>query len=308
MNFTLGLKSDPIEYRYSFDWLFELMAHHEIKYLQFGSFLEIYHLPDRYFTKLKERAANRGIRIKSCFTAHRELGGFFTGDPDMETVAHRNYARFLEIATLLGADYAGSNPGAVYRDRMAAKTNGIDCYLSHMTELMGYAKHLNLNGLTVEPMSCLAEPPSTAGEIVRMMATLHDYHRQNQTNTVPVYLCGDISHGLADQNREIVADNMELFTLGIPYMAEFHLKNTDPIFNATFGFGPEECKRGIVDLAKLKELIFDPASLWPVTDVTGYLEISGPKTGRDYTDKDLGKMLGESLSALRRHFGGPEQT
>jgi len=303
MNFTLGVKSDPIEYRYSFDWLFELMERNQIKYLQFGSFMEIYHLPDRYFTRLKTSAANHGITIKSCFTAHRELGGFFTGDPDLETAAHRNYARFLEIGSLLGADYVGSNPGAVYRDRMTAKADGIDCYLSHITELMGYAKSLGLKGLTVEPMSCLAEPPSTPAEIVQMMSALNDHHRSHRQTTVPVHLCGDISHGLADENREITADNVALFTLGIPYMAEFHFKNTDRYFNSTFGFGPEECQRGIVDLAKLKELIFDPASHWPVADVTGYLEISGPKTGRDYTDKDLGKMLEESLSALRRHFG-----
>ncbi len=303
MNFTLGIKSDPVEYRYSFDWLFELMERNSIKYLQFGSFMEIYHLPDRYFSKLRQRAADHGIRIKSCFTAHRELGGFFTGDPDMEMVAHRNYARFLEIGSLLGADYVGSNPGAVYRDRMTAKAAGIDCYLRHITELMAYGKTLDLKGVTIEPMSCLAEPPSTPEEIIRMITFLNDYHRQSPQSTVPVYLCGDISHGLADENRKITAGNVELFALGIPYMAEFHFKNTDQYFNSTFGFGPEESQRGIVDLSKLRELIFAPASVWPVADVTGYLEISGPKTGRDYTDKDLGKILEESLSALHRHFG-----
>jgi hypothetical protein len=39
--------------------------------------------------------------------------------------------------------------------------------------------------------------------------------------------------------------------------------------------------------------------------MTGYLEIPGPKVGRDYSDPLLGRMLMESLEALKRHFPSP---
>lgn len=38
-------------------------------------------LDDSWFSELRDKAESRGLRIKSVFTAHRELGGFFCGDP-----------------------------------------------------------------------------------------------------------------------------------------------------------------------------------------------------------------------------------
>ena len=118
---------------------------------------------EQVFRDLRSAAASYGIAIRSVFTAHRELGGFFAGDPGMERAARRNYERLIEVAALLGASYAGSNPGAVLRDRMSTKEAGIRCYLKHMKELMAGAKALGLAGLTIEPMSCGAEPPSYPG-------------------------------------------------------------------------------------------------------------------------------------------------
>ena len=40
------------------------------------------------------------------------------------------------------------------------------------------------------------------------------------------------------------------------------------------------------------------AADWPVSEVVGYLEIGGPKLGRDYSDYRLEKQLGESLAAI----------
>jgi ribulose-phosphate 3-epimerase len=152
MNFLLGVKSDPIEYRYSYEWLFALMRDHGICRLQLGSFFEMYSLPDSYFYDLRALAERYNIRIKSVFTAHRELGGFFSGDARLSAVARENYERLIEVAALLGAEYAGSNPGAVYRDRMKSKERGIACYLSNMKELTHKAKELGLIGLSIEPM------------------------------------------------------------------------------------------------------------------------------------------------------------
>ncbi len=298
----LGVKSDPVEYRYSYEWLFALLRRHGINRVQLGSFFELYSLPDDYFVRLRDLAGKYEVRIQSCFTAHRELGGFFIADTAFEAVARRNYERFIAVASLLGADYVGSNPGAVFRDRMSCKQDGIACYLRHMKELMNFAKSKGLKGLTMEPMSCSAEPPTFPEEIEEMLYELNTYHQQHD-DTVPVYVCGDISHGFADIRGKVVYDNYRLFEQYIPYMCEFHFKNTDKIFNATFGFSPDEEKRGIVDLEKLKSLIVDHAASWPAREVTGYLEIGGPKLGRDYSDYQLEAQLEASITRLQKVFG-----
>lgn len=299
---SLGIKTDPIETRYSFNWLFDLSKEEGIKYIQLGSFFELYSLDDDYFIELKEIAEQRGLIIKSLFTAHRELGGFFYDNRHMEKVARQNFERFIHVAGLLGADYCGSNPGAVYRDQMFRKDKGIRCYLNHMKELMCLAKEKGLKGLTMEVMSSLAEPPTLPQEIDRMVEELNAYYYLNKDACVPVYLCGDISHGLADRDRQIIYSNTQLFEYGIPYMAEFHFKNTDTIFNSTFGFSLREKSNGIVDLDEIKILLKKNRQKIPVKDLVGYLEIGGPKTGRDYSDQLLENALRESLRELKHIF------
>ena len=41
---------------------------------------------------------------------------------------------------------------------------------------------------------------------------------------------------------------------------------------------------------------------FPTDEVTGYLELPGPKLGREYTDGLLRGQLEESLAALREEF------
>jgi ribulose-phosphate 3-epimerase len=302
MNFHLGLKSDAIETRYSFPWLFDLLAEEGIRHVQVGSFFELYTLDNEWFDELKTEATQRGVILKSVFTAHRELGGFFYGDPFMERAARRGCERLLEVAARLGADHCGWNPGAIYRDRPETKAAGLACFQRHLHELMHRARCLGLKAITLEPMSCMAEPPSTPVEIETMMETAAAYHCQHPDSTVPVYICGDISHGIADAQQNVVYGNIELFEFSIPWMAEFHFKNTDVIFNSTFGFSPEERKRGIVDLATIRASVTTHADRWPVGDVVGYLEISGPKIGRDYSDPLLASALRTSLRALKEEF------
>ncbi len=299
MNLKLGIKSDPVEYRYTYDWLFDLLEELDVRYMQLGSFFELYSLEDGYFLNLREKAEQRSIRIKSCFTTHRELGGFFSGDPYLEKVARKNYEKYIHVASVLGADYMGSNPGFVYRDEMHRKQKGIDCYLKHMKELMVLAKEKGLKGLTMEPMSCHAEPPSLPAEIDYMLGELARYHEAHQDSTVPTFLCGDISHGVADENGKVLYDNFYLFEYGIPYMAEFHFKNTDAMFNSTFGFSPQETAKGIVDVKRLVDTVKKNTASWPVEEVVGYFETSGPKLGRDYTDRELRKVLVDSLTSLK---------
>ena len=303
MKIQLGLKTDCIETRYSFPWLFDLLAEEGIRNVQLGSFYELYALEDSYFTDLRAQAESRGLHIKSVFTAHRELGGFFVGDVRMERAARKGFDRLLEVGALVGADYVGSNPGAVYRDQPAAqKVAGTAIYLRHLKELSRRAKALGLKGLSMEPMSCLAEPPTTPEEMGHYIGEMRADHAAHTADTVPTYLCGDISHGLADVNKKIVHSNAELFAAGAPMMCEFHFKNTDAVFGSTFGFNAEEKKKGIVDLAAFKALCDAQASVWPVDDVVGYLEIMGPKIGRDYSDPHLGAELRASLRAIKEIF------
>lgn len=298
----LGVKTDPIETRYSFEWLFDLLADEGVPFVQLGSFFELYWVADSYFIDLRRAAEERGLRVKSVFTAHRELGGFFPGDPRLVEVARHGYERLIHVAGLVGADYCGSNPGAIYRDRPATKAAGLRVYLEQMRELGRLAHAAGLKGLTVEPMSCLAEPPTTPAEIDGMMGALRAFHAAEPGRVVPYYLCGDISHGLADAAGRVVHGNLELFLHGLRYMAEFHFKNTDALFNSTFGFAPEERARGIVDLVAFRDAIARQEAAWPVADVVGYLEIGGPKIGRDYSDPKLGQALRDSLRAIKEVF------
>jgi len=307
MKLHIGIKSDPIEYRFSFGWLFDLMKNRDLHYFQLGSFAELYTVDDEFFLALKDDAERMNIIIKSCFTAHRELGGFFSGNRHLENAARKNYERYIHIAALLGADYLGGNPGSVYRDRLDYKKAGIECYLSHMKELMGISHLKGLKALTMEPMSSIAEPPSTPQEIDYMMECLAEHHRGNRETTVPVYLCGDVSHGLADKSGQVIHDNMALYQHAIPHMAEFHFKNTDRIFNSTFGFVGEDhsdCSEseGIVNLRHVKQIIEENESKFPVDELVGYLELPGPKLGRDYADPLLKDQLENSISALKAVF------
>jgi len=298
----LGIKTDPIENRYSFSWLFDIVADEQIPFVQLGSFFELYSLEDAYFLELRRLADQKNIRIKSVFTAHRELGGFFYDNPYMEKVARAGYEKLIHVASILGVDYCGSNPGAVYRDQKDLKNKGIEKYLAHMKELMHLAFEKGLKGLTIEPMSSLSEPPTTPEEIDLMISELNYYHEKFPHKTVAVYLCGDISHGLADQNYRIVHSNIELFRYGIPHMAELHFKNTDSIFHNTFGFSEEEMKKGVVNLEEIHEMLLKNREKIPVDELVGYLEINGPKVGRDYSDPLLEKAIRESLRTLKRVF------
>ena len=303
MKIHLGIKTDCIETRYSFDWLFDLLVEEGISNIQLGSFYELYVLEDSYFTDLRGKAESRGLRIRSVFTAHRELGGFYYGDPRMERAARKGFERLVEVGALLGADYVGSNPGAVYRDAPPeAKTAGTACYLQHLKELSRKAKDLGLKGLTMEPMSCLAEPPTTPAEMRHYIGEMRADHVAHPGETVPTYLCGDISHGLCDAGKNVLHSNTALFAAAVPMMSEFHFKNTDALFGSTFGFSSSECARGIVNLGELKALCDQHAAEWPVDEVIGYLEIMGPKIGRDYSDPHLDSELRGSLRALREFF------
>jgi hypothetical protein len=62
-----------------------------------------------------------------------------------------------------------------------------------------------------------------------------------------------------------------LFEMEIPWMWEFHFKNTNAIFNTTFGFGPGE-------------------------------RLGGPKTGWEYSDRRLERLLRESREEITRVF------
>jgi ribulose-phosphate 3-epimerase len=298
----LGVKADPIEYRYSYEWLFRLLREEGIHHVQIGTFFEIYQLPDDFFLDLKRKAQDYDIAISSIFTAHRELGGFFRTEPGFVTVARQHFERLIEVGSLLGATSVGSNPGAVLRDQMGLKEKGTRCYVEHMKELLHFAHDNGVPFLGIEPMSCLAEPPTLPHEIRGLAEELLAYHQEHPCDTSRIGYCVDVSHGYADRDHNVVFDNMELFQAALPFAHEIHLKNTDSIFNSTFGFTEEQRKKGIVDVPRVRKMLLEHADSLPVSEIVAYLEIGGPKTGRDYSDCLLETELRESLGYLKETF------
>ncbi len=299
LQLQLGVKTDPIEYRYSYDWLFRLMADEDVRHVQLGTFFEIYQLPDDFFLDLRRKAEAYGLSISSVFTAHRELGGFFMPNPAWQEVARRNFSRLIEIGGLLGAPSVGSNPGAVWRDRAATKPKGLRCYLDHVKGLMAHAHDCGVSVLTIEPMSCLAEPPTLPDEMWNMAEELLVHHRAHPDATASVGYCTDVAHGYADESGVVCYDNYQLLEASLPYLSEIHLKNTDAKFDKTFGFSEEERARGIVYVAEVRDFLLARADVIPTRPLIGYLEIGGPKLGRDYSDLLLGEALRSSLRHLR---------
>ena len=301
LSLELGIKADPIQYRYSYEWLFRLLAEEGLSHVQLGTFFEIYQLPDAYFIELKKKADDFGIQLSSIFTAHRELGGFFAGDPAWEAIARKNFERLIQVGGLVGARAVGCNPGAVLRDRMGTKDAGVECYLRNMEELLHIGHEHGLETVTIEPMSCLAEPPTLPEEMADMGEHLAQYHAANK-DTVPARYCSDIAHGYANQAGEVLFDHMTLLEASFPHLQEIHLKNTDALFDSTFGFSEEERAKGIVDVPAVRDLLLSKADVIPVDTLVGYLEVGGPKLGRDYSDHLLGDSLRDSLRYLKECF------
>jgi hypothetical protein len=298
----LGVKSDPIESRYSFEWLFDLMNGCGVHLLQMGSSSPVYFAGDEYFRGLRRTAEKKGIRITSMFSSHRDLG-FGHGDPLLDDSTRRGWERMIHVASLVGAQSVGSNACLVMRDQPETREPGLRAFSAHMKSLLAIARSKGLSALTVEPMSSLYELPSTPEDVRAICEELNAWHTSHASTTVPLHLCGDVSHGIADADGRVTHDNWSLFEMQIPWMREFHFKNTDAIFNSTFGFGPEERKKGIVDLERVKSLLEGNASRFPCEEIIGYLEIAGPKVGREYSDRHLERMLVESLQALTAVFG-----
>jgi ribulose-phosphate 3-epimerase len=304
LQLKVGIKSDPVEYRCSYPWLFRLLAEEGIGEVQLGTFFEIYQLPDEFFLQLRRQAAEFGLVINSLFTAHRELGGFFRAEPGFVEVARRNYERLIRIGALLGARRVGCNPGAVLRDQAGRLEQGNATYLRHMQELLGVARREGIEWLTIEPMSCKAEPPTLPEEIRRYGETLAAWHTRHPDTTARAGFCSDLAHGYADVSGQVVFDHLQLLEPALPWLVELHLKNTDARYDATFGFSAQDRERGIIDVARCRDFLVRHAARLPVTELTGYLEIGGPKLGRDYSDPRLEAVLRESLRHVRETFAG----
>ncbi len=294
---SLGVKSDPILYRYSYPWLFRLLADEGVHHVQLGTFFELYQLPDSFFHRLRDQATDHGITISSVFTAHREIGGYFQGD-EWVGVARRNHERLIEIAGLLGSRSAGHNPGAVLRDRMGTKAQGWATYVHHLQELLHYAHARGLRELCVEPMSCEAEPPCSPEEQRQLMHDLTAYHEAHADTAVPGY-CIDIAHGWAGRDKQVKVDHWGLLEAGLPWCRELHLKNTDALYDKTFGFRDDERAKGVIDVAACRAWLEARCDRLPVKHLVGYLEIAGPKLGRDYSDHELEPLLRASLRHLK---------
>ena len=249
LTLQLGVKTDPVQYRYSYEWLFRLMAEEGVYHAQLGSFFELYQLPDEWFSNLRELAASFDVRISGVFTTHRELGGLFRDEPGWQEAAVRSFRRMIEIAALLGANAAGSNPGSVLRDRMGDKELGIRRYIHAMHELLAYAQQLGVPFVTAEPMSTLAEPPTLAvrdSSDGRRTVRLHA--GASGPNRVDSVTASTSPMAMPMRMAWSTGTIFSLFEATFPWLQCVHLKNTDAHFDATFGFTETERARGIIDI------------------------------------------------------------
>jgi hypothetical protein len=189
MTVHLGVKSDPIESRYSFEWLFDLMSGCGVHRLQMGSSFPVFFAADDHFRGLRRAAESRGIRITSMFSSHRELG-FANVDPLLDDATRRGWERMIHVASLVGAESFGSNACLVLRDQPRSREPGLRKFSEHMKGLLAVAREAGLQALTLEPMSSLYELPSTPEEIRQVMREMDEFHAAHASTTVPLQLCG----------------------------------------------------------------------------------------------------------------------
>ena len=159
-------------------------------------------------------------------------------------------------------------------------------------------------------MSSLYELPSTPEEVrehrARSWATWHAAHA---ATTVPLQLCGDISHGVADADGTGRARQLEPLRDADPVDAGVSLQEHGRHLQLDVRLRPGGAgSRASSTLHRLKGLIDANAGRFPCGEVTGYLEIGGPKLGREYSDRHLERMLVESLQALKAVFTEGERT
>jgi ribulose-phosphate 3-epimerase len=168
-----------------------------------------------------------------------------------------------------------------------------------MRELLRYAAKLGVPYVTAEPMSALAEPPTVPDEIRAMGQEMRAFVAANPGRTADFGYCVDVAHGYADVDRRVRWNHLQLFEATFPWLQCIHLKNTDAHYDATFGFTEADRARGIIDIPAARDLLLRNAHLLPVREVVGYLEVGGPKLGRDYSDPRLEASLRASLRYLR---------
>jgi ribulose-phosphate 3-epimerase len=180
---------------------------------------------------------------------------------------------------------------------MDTKAAGLLRYIEATKGLLEYAGQVGLPFVLAEPMSALAEPPTLPEEIRSVGEVLAGYAAAQ--GTARYGYCVDVAHGYADADGVVRCDNMQLFEATFPWLQCIHLKNTDARFDATFGFTEAERERGNINIPLVRGLLLRNAELLPVEEVVGYIEISGPKLGRDYSDRQLEASLRESLRYLQ---------
>jgi ribulose-phosphate 3-epimerase len=132
-----------------------------------------------------------------------------------------------------------------------------------------------------------------------MADELSSWHDRHPDGTARVGYCTDVAHAYVDGNSTVRTDHLEMLEATLPYLYELHLKNTDARYSSTFGFSPQERQAGIIQIEPVRRLLLSRAETIPVDRLVGYLELGGPKLGRDYSDKELEGQLRASLGYLK---------
>ena len=288
----LGVRIDPTEDLYSYEWILQLMQEEEIRCAQLASFFGLYQLTDASVLELKARAEHFGVSFTSISAVHRELCGLFRPEKEYQRIATGIFERLVDIGALLEANSVGINVPMVPRhgDTRQEQQDGFRVRLGRLKDLVHRAQERGIDTLTVEHTTLdqrIAEELDADGTCTQIEAATIRY---------------------SFDTRSMATDRM--LTHVVPQLHELHLRNTDLNLLGTFGFSERDRTVGIVDIPKLRQLLVSqpggPHQRW----ITGYAEVAGPKPGGSHLDKTIQRANRESLRYLRETFvaGRPSGT
>ena len=304
MTVHVGVKSDPIENRYSFDWLFGLMAEQHVGWLQLGSSFPFFHAEAEWFRDLSRRAERRGIRIESTYSSYREMTGFFAADPHLEAASRFAWERLIQVAVVggrlfrgielrLGAPRPPRREGARPRAVLPPPEGALAHREGRRPLGAVHRAHVVALRAAIDPRGDGPGDPGN-GRVPRGRS--------------PPARCPSSSAPTSPTASRTATGGWWSTTGACSRRASRTRASSTSRTPTTGSTGPSgsprrSARRGIVDLERFRALIDANADRFPVQELVGYLELPGPKTGRDYTDNLLGSALGESLAALKAVFG-----
>ena len=242
-----------------------------------------------YYRDIGQHAADRGVGIETVLTFYRDTAAIAHPNADVRESTYIVGKAMLEAARCYGARLAGSMPFTMDKEIAGDPKQFkplFDAAIEIWNRWRREASDYGLEGLIIEAMSTLREGCST---IVDTRETLDAFDRAESSEPmVPMGLLYDVGHGISETESSDPRDrDFEAWIGAFPdRIVEIHLKDTDPLFQATFHFGSG---KGIIDLEKLFRVMRETIT---VPRVVMFLEIPGKRA------RDIGEI--ESIEEHKR--------